>query len=171
MQLRVASPGYKSLRRAHIESVEGGIAGVQWLGSLPQSEIHAEVRAALCVFYLNFVLPETFGLVLAEAKALGTPVLTHACGAAVEVLGDGGIALPVPASARLYEKAASSVPTSLRRFVAPLGERLGLFEPYVEQVRAWRNGARPVTGPDARFRLSRVTARWRALLAGTLQGA
>ncbi|HTT01625.1 MAG TPA: glycosyltransferase family 4 protein [Steroidobacteraceae bacterium] len=165
LHLRVGSPGYKSLRRARMQSVEGGIDGVEWLGALPQARILAEVRTALCVFYPNFVLPETFGLVLAEAKAVGTPVLTHDCGAAGEVLDDPRQTLPIARSQRLYERAARSIPSGYRRYVAPLADRLGVFDAYVERVRAWRNGARPHIGPDARFRLSAVAERWRALFA------
>jgi hypothetical protein len=41
---------------------------------------------------------------------------------------------------------------------------MGMFEPYVERIRAWRNGGRPSVVADPRFRLSAVTARWRELL-------
>jgi Glycosyl transferases group 1 len=168
LRLRVGSPGYKSLRRARIESVDGKIDGVDWLGALPHERILQEVRTALCVFYPNFVLPETFGLVLAEAKAVGTPVLTHACGAASEVLADPRMLLPVTPSLRVYEQAASRIPSGLRRFVALWAEPLGLFQPYVNRLHAWRYGERPAVGPDARFRLSVVAQRWRALFAGEL---
>ncbi len=168
LYLRIGSPGYKSLRRAGMESVEGHIAGVQWLGALPHARILEEVRTALCVFYPNFVLPETFGLVLAEAKAVGTPVLTHDCGAAAEVLADPRQTLPITAGVRRYERAAQLLPNRLRPLIAPWAGRLGVFDPYLERLRSWRNGARPHTEPDARFRLSKVAERWRALLAGSL---
>ena len=170
LRLRVGSPGYKSLRRARIESVDGKIDGVDWLGAQPHERILQEVRTALCVFYPNFVLPETFGLVLAEAKAVGTPVLTHACGAAPEVLADPRMLLPVTRSLRMYEQAASHIPSGLRRFVAPWAEPLGIFQMYVNRVHAWRYGERPAIGPDARFRLSVVAQRWRDLFAGELGG-
>jgi glycosyltransferase involved in cell wall biosynthesis len=166
MRLCVGSPGYKSLRRAGMQSVDGGIDGVEWLGSLPHPRILSEVRTALCVFYPNIVLAETFGLVLAEANAVGTPVLTHDFGAASEVLHDPRQTLPVTASLRWYERTASMLPGGSRRRVAPWAARLGLFEPYVERIRAWRQGERPRTEPDPRFRLSAVAERWRALFAG-----
>jgi glycosyltransferase involved in cell wall biosynthesis len=169
LTLRVGSPGYKSLRRAGMESVDGKIDGVEWLGALPHARILAEVRTALCVFYPNFVLPETFGLVLAEAKAVGTPVLTHDCGSAAEVLADPRQVLPVTPGVRLYEHLAQLVPNRARPLIAPWAARLGLFEPYVERVLAWRNGCRPATEPDARFKLTAVAQRWRALLAGEVQ--
>jgi glycosyltransferase involved in cell wall biosynthesis len=165
VRLRVGSPGYKSLRRAGMRSVDGGIEGVEWLGALPHARILAEVRTALCVFYPNIVLAETFGLVLAEAKAVGTPVLTHDFGAAAEVLADPRQTLPITAGLRWYERAAGLLPGGTRRRIAPWAARLGLFEPYFERVRAWRQGERPRAGPDARFRLSVVAEGWRALFA------
>ena len=166
LTLRVGSPGYKSLQRAHIEHVDGGVDGVEWLGPQPPSHMLAEVRAALCVFYPNFVLPETFGLVFAEAKAVGTPVLTHDCGAASEVLADAQQVLPITSGQRIYERAARLIPGRWRPAIAPFGARLGLFAPYLQRLRAWREGARPRTGPDPRFRIETVAARWRAVLAG-----
>ncbi len=168
LRLRVGSPGYKSLRRAGMQRVDGKVDGVEWLGPLPHARILAEVRTALCVFYPNFELPETFGLVLAEAKAVGTPVLTHDCGAAAEVLADPRQVLPITPGVRLYERAARCLPNRARPYLVPWAARLGLFEPYVDRVRVWRGGARPATGPDARFRLTAVAQRWRALLAGEL---
>ncbi len=168
LRLRVGSPGYKSLRRAGMQRVDGKVDGVEWLGPLPHARILAEVRTALCVFYPNFELPETFGLVLAEAKAVGTPVLTHDCGAAAEVLADPRQVLPITPGVRLYERAAQCFPNRARPYLVPWAARLGVFEPYVDRVRVWRAGARPATGPDARFRLTTVAQRWRALLAGEL---
>ena len=171
VRLRVGSPGYTSLRRAGIERVDGGVEGVDWLGALPHARILTEVRSALCVFYPNFVLPETFGLVLAEAKAVGTPALTHDCGAASEVLADSRLTLPVSRALRAYESTASVLPRDLRRAAAACAQSLGLFDAYVRTVHAWRYGERPRVAPDPRFQLSRVAQRWRALLDGTLAGA
>jgi len=56
------------------------------LGSLPFEEIIQHVRESFCVFYINRVFPETFGLIYAEANAVGTPVLTHDFGSAREIL-------------------------------------------------------------------------------------
>jgi glycosyltransferase involved in cell wall biosynthesis len=123
------------------------------------------MRSALCVFYPNFVLPETFGLVFAEANAVGTPVLTHDCGAAAEVLAAHEQLLPVSPVSRRYERMTRLLPRALRPMLAARAERRGLFEPYVERVRAWRSH-RPRVSADARFRLAAVAARWRALLNG-----
>lgn len=157
MRLVVGNPGYKAAEAARL-------AGVEYLGPQPQQRIHAEVRTALCTFFPNFVIPETFGLVFAESKALGTPVLTHDCGAALEVLGDPAQVLPVTAAQRGYEALLGGCPTGWRRWPARMSAALGLFDVYVERIRAWRAGARPVTGPDPRFCLSAVTQRWREVL-------
>jgi glycosyltransferase involved in cell wall biosynthesis len=159
MRLVVGNPGYKSADAARLD-------GVEYLGPQPQQRIHSEVRTALCTFFPNFVIPETFGLVLAESKALGTPVLTHDCGAALEVLGDPAQVLPVTANRQVYEWLLSAVPTRWRRVPARLAAGLGLFDMYVERIRAWRAGGRPVTGPDPRFRLTAVTQRWHDVLRG-----
>lgn len=158
MRLVVGNPGYKSGDAA-------GLEGVEYLGPQPQQRIHAQVRTALCTFFPNFVIPETFGLVFAESHALGTPVLTHDCGAALEVLRDPAQVLPVTAAKRGYEALLRGWPTHWRRQPARLAGALGLFEIYVERLRAWRGGARPVTGPDPRFRLSAVTRRWHEVLS------
>ena len=158
MRLVVGNPGYRS-------SSHSRRAGVEFLGPQPQARMHAEVRSALCTFCLNFVIPETFGLTFAESHALGTPVLAHDCGAALEVLGDPGQVLPVPPACRLYEAVAGTLPASWRRAPARLAAAAGLFDPYIERIRAWRAGARPPAAPDPRFRLSAVTAQWRSLLA------
>jgi glycosyltransferase involved in cell wall biosynthesis len=157
LYLRVGNPGYKRGMLARIE-------GVEWLGPQPQERIHSEVRTALCTFAPNFVLPETFGLVFAESKAVGTPVLTHDCGAAAEVIGDPDQVLPLTLAQRAYETAVHSLSVSLRAAPARLADRAGLFDAYIERIRAWRSGARPHIGPDPRFRLTTVLAQWRALL-------
>jgi glycosyltransferase involved in cell wall biosynthesis len=158
VRLIVGNPGYKSGERARIE-------GVEYLGPQPQHRIHAEVRTALCTFSPNFVIPETFGLVFAESRALGTPVLAHDCGAALEVLADPAQVLPVTVPKRLYEGLLGGCPTAWRGLPARVAAGLGLFDIYIERIRAWRAGARPVTGPDPRFRLSVVTQGWRKVLA------
>jgi len=158
MRLVVGNPGYKEAGPSRLD-------GVEFIGPQPQQRIHAELRTALCTFFPNFVIPETFGLVFAESKALGTPVLTHDCGAALEVLGDAAQVLPVTAAKRVYEGLLGGCPTGWRRWPARAAAGLGLFDAYVERIHAWRAGARPVTGPDPRFGLSTVAQRWREMLA------
>ena len=158
MKLLVGNPGYKQRSLAPI-------AGVEYLGPQPQERIHAEVRTALATFSPNFVIPETFGLVFAESQALGTPVLTHDCGAALEVVGDPAQVLPVTRGQRLYEQLTGGLAPRLRAGPARVAASLGVFEPYITTLRAWRSGARPVTRPDSRFRLAGVIERWRVLLS------
>ncbi len=158
LYLQVGNPGYKRGRPA-------SIPGVEWLGPQPQERIHAEVRSALCTFVPNFVIPETFGLVFAESRAVGTPVLTHDCGAAAEVVGDPNQVLPLAHAQRAYEAVVQSLPLALRAGPARLADRLGLFDAYIDRIRAWRAGGRPKTGPDPRFRLTAVLEHWRALFA------
>ena len=158
LRLVVGNPGYK-------QGALGRVAGVEFLGPQPQSRMHAEVRSALCTFFPNFVIPETFGLVFAESNALGTPVLTHDCGAAREVIGDQRQILPVTAALRAYETLLGPLPPRWRAAPARMADAIGLFDVYLERIRAWRAGERPVTGPDRRFCLTAVTARWREELA------
>jgi glycosyltransferase involved in cell wall biosynthesis len=158
LQLMVGNPGYKIGKSANID-------GVTWLGPQPQSRIHAAVRTALCTFCPNFVIPETFGLVFAESMALGTPVLTHDCGAAREVIGDPGQLLPVTRSLRIYERALGGMSSRYRSGPARVAAQLGLFDPYIERIRAWRSGARPHTCPDQRFHIATVADHWRTLLS------
>lgn len=158
LRLVVGNPGYKASRVT-------SVTGVEFLGARPQASIHAEVRSSLCTFVPNFMVPETFGLVFAESHALGTPVLTVDCGAALEIVGDPQQVLPVRCAWRLYEIAVGAISPRWRAAPGRLAAAAGLFDAYVERIRSWRCGARPLTGPDSRFRLSTVAERWRALLS------
>jgi glycosyltransferase involved in cell wall biosynthesis len=159
LRLVVGNPGYKIRKSVLIE-------GVEYLGPQPHARMLAEVRTALCTFIPNFVIPETFGLVFAESNAVGTPVLTHDCGAAVEILGGGSQILPVTAADRVYEALLHNVSPGWRAGPARVAGSLGMFDVYAERIRAWRAGGRPRVGPDSRYRLATVAAQWRALLAG-----
>ena len=81
LKLHVANPGYYKGKPIDIP-------GVVNLGELTHDQVIKNLRDAMCLFYPNTVFPETFGLVLAEANAVDTPVLCHRFGAAAEVLGD-----------------------------------------------------------------------------------
>ncbi len=78
-KLLVANPGYREDQQADIE-------GVEWLGALPQKELLTKVAESLCVLYPQTTFAETFGLIYAEANAVGTPVLAHDIGSAREIL-------------------------------------------------------------------------------------
>lgn len=109
--------------------------GVRPLGRLPQHEAFRHVREALCVFYPQSAHPETFGLVFAEANALGTPVLAHDFGAAREVL------------------SSNDQLVDARDFAA-----------IIARLRAWREGGRPRVSLRPEFRTTNVVREWRQLL-------
>lgn len=105
------------------------------LGALPQMEILAQVGSALCVFYPQTQFIESFGLIYAEANALGTPVLAHNIGAASEILCETNPVLDC---------------TDL--------------ELIINTLRRWRNGGRPRVEARPNFRLSEVTRQWLSIL-------
>jgi glycosyltransferase involved in cell wall biosynthesis len=128
LRLHVANPGYEKSRLKSRENVIN-------MGSLSHREIIAHVRSSLCTFYPNSVFPETFGLVLAESNAVGTPVIAHAFGAAPEVVNEPGQLLDAT-------------------------DREGVRA----RVLSWYNGSRPRVGPNEKFRLSNVARAWEELL-------
>lgn len=79
-KLFLACPGYASLPSV-------GIKNVYPLGTLSHDQAIREIAKAQFMLQANDVFPETFGLVYAEANAVGTPCLTYDLGAATEILG------------------------------------------------------------------------------------
>jgi glycosyltransferase involved in cell wall biosynthesis len=79
LRLYVANPGYRQDHPADIPNVT-------FLGALPAAQVREHLASSLCVFYPQDSFAETFGLIYAEANALGTPVLAHDIGAAREIL-------------------------------------------------------------------------------------
>jgi glycosyltransferase involved in cell wall biosynthesis len=157
LRLSIGNPGYKTERRS-------ARRGIEWLGALPHTEMLHAAADAYAVFHPNFVIPETFGLVLAEANALGVPVLTHDCGAAREILSDERQLLPVSGAQRWYLRSARLLPNALRSGFAAMAANL-VFEPYRQRLRDWRARGRPEVRPDERFSLALVCAEWRKLLS------
>lgn len=127
-QLFVSNPSY-------LISSNEPVKGVTFLGTLTHSESIIHMRSAACLFYLNHVYPETFGLVLAEANAVGTPVLTHALGAAPEVLLN-------------QEQIIDTQDT----------------EAVIRRLLYWDSGHRPNVQANETFRLSNVIKHWAELL-------
>jgi glycosyltransferase involved in cell wall biosynthesis len=80
-ELLIANPGYNHLELSLPPQA-------RFLGALPHHQVIQQLRRAFCVFYPQTARVETFGLVYAEANAVGTPVLAHDAGAAREVLSD-----------------------------------------------------------------------------------
>lgn len=126
-RLYVANPGY-------LDSPELKNEGVIVVGSLPQREALKHVRSSLCVFYPAVTWWETFGLVYAEANAVGTPVLGHPNGAAAEVL------------SHPYETLDCRNPKAV-----------------IDRVMSWYNGDRPRVRANEKFRLKNVLKQWMKL--------
>lgn len=83
LRLEVADPGYLAWPVGELP------AGVVHLGRLSNQEVVAKMRTALCLFYPQTRFAETFGLVIAEANAVGMPALLHrGLGANNEVASD-----------------------------------------------------------------------------------
>lgn len=132
LQLFVADPGY--IRNFDNKQLDH--PGIVKLGTLPHAEVLRHVREALCVFYPQYKRPETFGLVYAEANAVGTPVLAHDFGAASEVLS---------------------------RDNPPLDARNPTF--VLERLMSWVAGEAPTPAPSSHFKLNRITANWERFFA------
>ena len=125
LTLAVADPGYLAWDTGPVPE------GVTVLGPLPHPALIAQMRRALCLFYPQTSFAETFGLVLAEANAVGTPVLVHqGLGANDEVAGD-------PAQRVNGHDTAALI------------ARLDL----------WRRDP-PTVAADPRFRLTAVVTQW-----------
>lgn len=131
MKLYVANPGYLGCNASLLDA-----PGIVRLGSLPQAALLAHVREALCVFYPQRKQAETFGLVYAEANAVGTPVLAHDFGSAREILAASNPPLDTSHSAQV-----------------------------TATVRRWSSEGGPVVGADPRFLLDTVAAGWEAFFA------
>lgn len=81
MQLIVFNPGYMQLDMVNLSTIPGVIVH----GVVRPLELWSVVQKALCVFYPTD-WSETFGLIAAEANALGTPVITSRLAALKEVV-------------------------------------------------------------------------------------
>ena len=130
LRLEVADPGYL---RWDVGPVPDGTV---LLGPLPHADLIARMRHALCLFYPQTTFAETFGLVLAEANAVGTPVLVHrGLGANDEVVHGSDQAVH--------------------------GHDIDAM---LERILLWRSDP-PRVSIDPDFRLARVAERWREVLA------
>jgi glycosyltransferase involved in cell wall biosynthesis len=127
LKLYVADPGYIQ----HFDATMLEAPGIVKLGSLPQHALLKHVQDALCVFYPQRKRPETFGLVYAEANAVGTPVLAHDFGSAREIL--------APANPPLDARDPGRIIDTLTTWVAEGG---------------------PVVGPNPEFSLESVAMNW-----------
>ncbi|WP_255013333.1 glycosyltransferase [Roseovarius sp. M141] len=132
LTLAIADPGYLRWDTGPVPE------GVIFLGSLSHAALIRQMRRALCLFYPQTSFAETFGLVLAEANAVGTPVLVHAeLGANAEIVADAD------------QQVDGHDPAQV-----------------LARIRAWRRSPSQVTAnPD--FRMSAVTQQWAHLLQRT----
>lgn len=128
LRLCIANPGYLNWRVPRTD-------GVITLGKLRHDQVVSHLRDSLCVFYPQTMFEETFGLVFAEANAVGTPVIAHPHGAAPEVLSDASQLCDGTDMAQVCDR-----------------------------VLQWRDGLRPMPPSVERFALPRVLADWEKLL-------
>lgn len=128
-RLAVADPGYWGR-----ETTRAPAGGVRPVGPLARPDVLRLLRRAACLFYPQTSFAETFGLVFAEALAVGTPVLAHPLAAAAEVL---------PRECWIDGTDPAKV---VRRFAD------------------WRRDGAPRVSLPERFRLDSVLREWRWLL-------
>ena len=129
MTLSVADPGYMRWDCGPVPD------GVRMVGRQEKARLWELMERSLCLFYPQTTFAETFGIVLAEANAVGCPVLTHGgLGANDEVVSS-------PEQAIDCSDTAAVVGTIAR----------------------WRQ-TRPRVSGRCDFRLSSVIEDWRALL-------
>ncbi|HEX2211139.1 MAG TPA: hypothetical protein VHG93_25875 [Longimicrobium sp.] len=129
VRLYVANPGY------HVVAYERSGRVVE-LGCLPWKQVIRELRGAFMVLHYNRVYPETFGIVHAEADAVGTPWISGSLGANVEI------------ASHLDE-------------VMDLDDAEGV----IRRIIAWRANGRIQVRGNPEFRLSAVADAWEAMLA------
>ncbi|WP_166434040.1 glycosyltransferase [Roseovarius spongiae] len=136
LTLVVADPGYMRWDTGPAPE------GVVFVGSLSHPALIRQMRRALCLFYPQTKFAETFGLILAEANAVGTPALVHdGLGANAEI---------VPDPRQLVDG------DDPRQILARIAE--------------WRRSP-PRVAANPAFRLRTVARDWLRLLEATAAGA
>ena len=129
LRLVIADPGYLRWDTGPVPN------GVRFLGSLSHPKLIQHMRRSLCLFYPQTAFAETFGLVLAEANAVGTPVLVHAgLGANDEIVSGAD------------QKIDGRDPAQI-----------------LSRIEMWRS-ALPEVNTNPAFRLTSVAERWSELL-------
>jgi glycosyltransferase involved in cell wall biosynthesis len=163
LRLYLANPGYRP-------GFSGQQSGIVNLGALQHQDILRHVKSSLCIFYPNFIYPETFGLVLGESNQLGTPVLTHDIGAASEVLNGEGQLLPVREAQRFSYRLCRRFP-ALRPLGHAASRLFGWADVYGERIRRWQNGDRPKVAGRPEFSMDAVLSAWHALAREGVEAA
>lgn len=128
IRLYVCNPGY--LEDALVKQ-----PGVNVLGALDRPTLHKHIAESLCVFYPQTEFAETFGLVAAEANALGTPVLA-------------------PANVGALRETLTNQDQLLDNISA---------ENVVNTITRWRTFGRPGVTGNPNFNPNRIADRWRKL--------
>jgi len=142
LRLAVADPGYLAWPTGPVPD------GVIPLGRLDQPRLIGWMRRAICLFYPQDQFAETFGLVIAEANAVGCPALLHrGLGANDEVASDPGQCIdttdPAAIAARIGEWRAAIGQGPLAR--AQPGFRMSRI------AGQWAARLQPATCPDPEF--------------------
>ena len=133
LKLYIANPGYKP----NLDTRELATQDIVNLGSIPHDACLSQIRNALCVFYPQHSRPETFGLVYAEANAVGTPVLAHDFGSAREILQNQDQILDCFDDTKV-----------------------------IETLKAWRvGGKRPYVKANPEYSLDNVIGQWEKLIS------
>lgn len=132
-RLYVANPGYMEDAYALDPIVKNHTIT---LGTLSHEKALHHLRDSLCLFYPNYVFAETFGKIMAESNAVGTPVLTHRLGAASEVL--------------------DSHPGQLADCLDN--------KTVIDRIMKWYRGERPIVRGRSEFKLIRIIEEWKKLL-------
>lgn len=131
MKLLIYNPGY----------LKGELVinpGTLYNGPTAQKNVLYNLKNALCLFYPT-EFQETFGLVAAEANAVGTPMIGYKTGALNEIVQDD------------------------RQLTEP-GDEVGI----VERILDWHQNGPPVVYGRDEFRTSRVIHSWLRIFAGKL---
>lgn len=129
LTLYYSNPGY-------FPNLESNHPNIINIGQKSNAEILDFIKDALCIFYPNYIYPETFGIVFAESNALGIPVLTHNLGAASEVLDNPQSQLIDCTNTQEIE----------------------------DTINNWRSGDRPIVKSKDEFKKSNVIKEWKKLL-------
>lgn len=85
LPLRIAGEGPLD---ASLRARASGVAGVEWLGTVPQARLMGLLQDASCLVFPS-VCYETFGRSIIEAFATGTPVIAAGHGSAAALVRDG----------------------------------------------------------------------------------
>lgn len=129
LTLAVADPGYLRWETGPVPE------GVVFLGTLSHPALIRQMRRASCLFYPQTGFAKTFGLVLADANAVGTPILVHrGLGANDEVVSDP------------RQRVNGNDPDEI-----------------LQRIDAWRRSP-PVVSVNPAFRLNEVARQWTRLL-------